>query len=143
MPIPIQSPYDPTGKLWKRLHTITARVSHEDYEFFKQKFPAEGTVNATLAALFKGLLDELRHIDSTDTLERAWYIDSSTYLVLQRLLQRRATRPPSGQESPRNDPGGTSNVRKKVRTSTKQRTKPSSSDTRRRDAESSEGEKEE
>ncbi len=141
--MPLQSPYDPTGKLWKRLHTITGRVSQEDYSFFKEKFPAEGTINAIVAHLFKGLIDELRHINSVEPIEFAWCVDHPAYLVLQRLLQRRATRPPSGQESPRDDTGGTSSVRKKVRTTTKQRPKPSGGDTRGWNTEGGEGEEKE
>lgn len=119
--IPIKNPYDPDGKSWKKLHKVSGQVSNEDYLFFKTLFPADGTINATVATLFKGLIDELRERNERAKLETAWHLESDTYHLLVVLVQRRSTGRAVGKDAPRDDAGRTSGVHKAYGDAEKQR----------------------
>lgn len=139
MPGPLKSPYDPTGKLWRTLHKISAQVSHDDFIFFKNLFPADGTVNALVANLFKNLVDELREHNTEAPIERAWYVDSESYTVLLGFLQRRADRRSAGHTSSRNESATTGGLREAMCDPTQQCSDKKVSLTQRRKAKATKG----
>lgn len=117
-------------------HKILGRVLTDDWHFLKRLFPQQvGLQDRVISILFKALLDELRRIHAITPLEQAWYVDSESYVVLERVLgnvnferrvQGAAIGEPAGQASPRYDADGTGGVREEVRGAEEQRPVPQS-----------------
>lgn len=128
MPKPISNPY-PSPIPGVTPPKIQCRISSADHQYFRDLFPTQSFIDATLATLFHNLCCDLRDagLDPTNPDHRVWYIDHPTISTLRGLIQRR----PVGQHSggtagARHDVGGTSDVHKENGSAPQQRPDPQS-----------------
>src|SRR5204862_1715119 len=103
----LTNPYPDENK-----HFVTARVGAEDYFYLKRLLPMTvGMTDKILSTLYKKFVDELRKLEP---LEQAWYVESPTHAVVDRLLNEFQRCPAGrvvGQESPRDDARGVDGIR--------------------------------